>query len=218
MSEGAIRQCEQCGATLLPRRRYCINCHTPIPGASHLPQGQLAEMMREIPTTHRPDKTLVFVPERREARLKRERRNRRVMIATIAGCVLVTIVALALWRSHERKQAIAQRQRREQVARRELDLYAKALDIFYADFGRYPTEQEGLAALIKRPSTLAGWRGPYVDGDFSVDPWGNDYVYQPLNDGANYRLFTYGPEGESAKRAFLQVNSGTPGPDATPKP
>jgi general secretion pathway protein G len=164
--------------------------------------------MREIPSTHRPDKTLVFVPERRDARLKRERRNRLAMIASIVGCILLAIGALAFWRAYERKQAIAQQQRREQVARRELEQYAKALDIFYADFGRYPTEKEGIAVLIKRPSTLAGWRGPYLDSDFSVDPWGNDYIYQVLNHGADYRLFTNGPEGEAAKRAFLQVDSG----------
>jgi general secretion pathway protein G len=174
--------------------------------------------MREIPSTRRPDKTLVFVPERREARLKRERRNRRALIVTIVGCVILTVVALAFWRDHQRKLAIAKEQRRELMARRELDLYAKSLELFYADFRRYPTEKEGLAALIRRPSALAGWRGPYIDGDFSVDPWGNEYVYSVWNDGADYRLFTYGPEGEAPERVFLQVQSRTSGPGAAPKP
>jgi hypothetical protein len=57
------------------------------------------------------------------------------------------------------------------MARRELDLYAKALDNFHADFARYPNATEGLAALVRQPSTLAGWRGPYIEKDYSVDPW-----------------------------------------------
>ena len=93
------------------------------------------------------------------------------------------------------------------MARRELDLYAKALEVFYADFGRYPTAKEGLAVLVRRPPMMPGWRGPYAEGDFSVDPWGNDYVYRDFNQGAAYQLFTYGPEGEAAGRPFLQVGS-----------
>jgi hypothetical protein len=178
----------------------------------------MAEIIREMPSTHRPDKTLVFVPERREARLKRERRNRRALIVTIASCVILAIVALALWRDHERKQVVAQAQRRELMARRELDLYAKSLENFYADFRRYPTEQEGLSSLIRRPPALAGWRGPYIDGDYSVDPWGNEYVYRVWNDGADYQLFTYGPEGEAPERVFLQVNSKTSRPGVAPQP
>jgi general secretion pathway protein G len=176
----------------------------------------LTELMRGTPSTRRPDKTLVFVPEFREARLKRERRNRRAFIAAMISCVVLAAAGFAIWRAHERKQAQAQSERRESMAQRELDLYAKALEIFYADYGRYPTATEGLAALVRQPSTLAGWRGPYIEGDYSVDPWGVEYVYQVVNGGAGYILSTYGPEGEANGRAFLQVHSGTPAPDAVP--
>jgi general secretion pathway protein G len=172
----------------------------------------LTELMREIPSTHRPDKTLVFVPELREARLKRERRIRRALMAVVISCVALAVAGFATWRARERKEAQAQSQRRESMARRELDLYAKALESFHADFGRYPATTEGLAALVRQPSTLAGWRGPYIEKDYSVDPWGADYVYQVFNDGASYILSTFGPEGEAAGRAFLQVHSGTLGP------
>jgi hypothetical protein len=32
--------------------------------------------------------------------------------------------------------------------------------LLYADCGRYPSEEEGLAALLTNPG-VAGWRGPY---------------------------------------------------------
>jgi general secretion pathway protein G len=134
------------------------------------------------------------------------------------SCAILAIVAFTLWHSHEGKQSLLAKQRRELMARRELDLYAKSLEIFYADFGRYPSAKEGLAALARRPSTLAGWRGPYIEGDYSVDPWGNEYVYRDFNDGAGYELLTYGPEGEAAGRVFLQIGAGTSGPSVAPKP
>jgi general secretion pathway protein G len=208
----------QCGASLVPGRRYCLVCQAPVPGASRRQDGQLAEIMRQIPSTRRPDKTLVFVPERREARLKRQHRNRLALVAVLLSCAVLTLFAVALWRANERKQAEAQQQRRESMARRELDLYAKALEVFYADFERYPSAKEGLSALLRRPSTLAGWRGPYMEGDYSVDPWGNEYVYRVSEDAAGYELFTYGPEGEAAKRVFLRVNSGPPGRGPSPNP
>lgn len=37
---------------------------------------------------------------------------------------------------------------------------AEALALFYADCGRYPTEEEGLGALLRNPG-LDAWRGPY---------------------------------------------------------
>ncbi|HEU0184076.1 MAG TPA: type II secretion system protein GspG [Blastocatellia bacterium] len=212
MSEDTQERCGECGAQILPGRRFCVACLAQVPGARPEPKDRLTELMREIPSTRRPDKTLVFVPELREARLRKERRNKRAFIAAMISVVVLAAAGFAVWRVNERKQTQAQSQRRESMARRELDLYAKALETFYADFGRYPTVKEGLASLARQPATLAGWRGPYVEGDYSVDPWGVEYVYQTVNDGKGYILSTYGPEGEASGRPFLQVHVGTSGP------
>jgi general secretion pathway protein G len=218
MSEGTQERCGQCGAPLLPGRRFCVACLAQVPGARVTREDRLTELMRETPSTRRPDKTMVFVPELREARIKRERRNKRAFIAAMISLLVATAAGFVFWRVQERKQAQTQSQRRELMARRELDLYARALETFYADFGRYPSVREGLTSLARQPSTLAGWRGPYIEGDYSVDPWGAEYVYQVINDGKGYILSTYGPEGEANGRAFLQVHSGTSAPAATPTP
>ena|SRR5215510_6819676 len=207
MAESAEKQCLQCGAKLLPGRRFCLICQSQVPDATPRAGGQLADLIREIPSTRRPDKTLVFVPERREARLKKQRRNRRALIVSMITCAILILVSIALWRVNEQRKIQVQQQRRELMARRELDLYAKSLENFYTDFGRYPNAKEGLAALLTRPSTLAGWRGPYIEGDYSVDPWGSEYVYKALKDGAAYQLFTRGPDGETTDRVFLEVSS-----------
>src|SRR5262245_15803618 len=217
MPESTGERCRHCGALLLPRRRFCVACLAQVPDGSRPTEDHLAELMRQIPSTHRPDKTMVFVPELRDARLKRERRNKRAFITAMVSCAILAIAGFTTWRIRERKQAQVQSQKREMMARSELDQYAKALEIFRVDFSRYPITKEGLAPLFRQPSTLTGWRGPYIEKDYSVDPWGNEYVYQAFNDGTGYILSTYGPEGEAAGRAFLQVHSGSSASSAPPK-
>ncbi|MDX2031771.1 MAG: type II secretion system protein GspG [Blastocatellia bacterium] len=212
MAEQTSGTCEQCGANLLPSWRFCMNCHARIPGTLHQPEGQVEEIAHQIASTRRPDVTMVFVPEHREARLVRERRNRRRGIAVAAGCLMIAIASFAWWRVEKRNQALRTTQRRELAARRELDLYARALDLYHTDLGRYPDLKEGLGALLRRPPTLpaqsfTNWKGPYIDGDFSVDPWGNEYVYRVFREGADYQLYSFGPEGEPGGKIFLQVNS-----------
>lgn len=40
----------------------------------------------------------------------------------------------------------------------------KSLELFKLDVGRYPTTEEGLDALVKRPGSVNGWSGPYLKG------------------------------------------------------
>ena len=217
MAETTPKQCAECGAPLAPNRRYCLACQAPVAGITRQAEKHL-EYVSQIASTQRPDKTMVFVPELKEARLKREKRNRRVLIAVTLGCVVLVVLAISYWRAQEHKQVQVRLQRRETLARNELDRYAKALETFRVDASRYPSKLEGLNALLKQPSTVAGWRGPYIEGDYSVDPWGNEYVYRVYNEGAAYELFTNGPEGEAASKPFLQVNSGNLKQATTPMP
>jgi general secretion pathway protein G len=72
-----------------------------------------------------------------------------------------------------------------------------SLDLFLLDIGRYPTDQEGLQALVQAPAGLGQWHGPYVTKQNSlIDPWGRPYVYrQPGQQGADYDLYSLGPDG-----------------------
>lgn len=68
-----------------------------------------------------------------------------------------------------------------------------ALDIFLIETGRYPTEQEGLNALVDGAGTIPGWNGPYLrDGQLPSDPWGGDFIYS-LNEG-QVRIKTLGAD------------------------
>ncbi|HEY1502674.1 MAG TPA: type II secretion system major pseudopilin GspG [Stellaceae bacterium] len=72
-----------------------------------------------------------------------------------------------------------------------------SLDLFLLDVGRYPTDQEGLQGLVSAPPGLGQWHGPYVAKSNSlIDPWGRPYVYrQPGQQGADYDLYSLGPDG-----------------------
>ena len=59
----------------------------------------------------------------------------------------------------------------------------KALEIYKLDVGRFPTTEEGLDALVKKPGSANGWNGPYVKGGVPTDPWSHPYRY--ANPGAN---------------------------------
>jgi general secretion pathway protein G len=54
----------------------------------------------------------------------------------------------------------------------------KGLELFKLDVGRFPTNEEGLEALVRRPANARGWNGPYLKGNaVPEDPWGRAYKY-----------------------------------------
>ncbi len=82
------------------------------------------------------------------------------------------------------------------VARAQIDALDKALDQFRLDVGRYPTSEEGLAALVAQPSGEAAWAGPYLKKGVPADPWGRPYVYaQPGTHGGDFDLLSSGKDG-----------------------
>lgn len=76
-------------------------------------------------------------------------------------------------------------------AARELDVLATALQHFYRDCGRYPSDEEGLRVLLFAPGD-AGWQGPYVTL-LRSDPWQTAYRYR--RSGASFDLRSAGPDG-----------------------
>ena len=60
----------------------------------------------------------------------------------------------------------------------------QALITFYTDCGRFPTQAEGLGALITEPSGLVGkWAGRYLKPKDLLDPWDNEFIYQTKDGG-----------------------------------
>ena len=82
------------------------------------------------------------------------------------------------------------------MAQADIRLLKTAVNSFNLDVGRYPTAQEGLAALLSQPSNADGWDGPYLKRDFPKDPWGNSYIYITSGGMSHYEFESYGADGQ----------------------
>ena len=72
-----------------------------------------------------------------------------------------------------------------------------ALDLYKLSNGGYPTEAQGLKALVERPQGLATWDGPYLTrGDGINDPWGKPYIYKVPGTHGAVDIMTLGADAK----------------------
>jgi general secretion pathway protein G len=106
--------------------------------------------------------------------------------------ILVVLAAIVLPRFTGRSQ-----QAKITAAKTDLSNIKTALKMFEVDNGRFPTQDEGLTALVTAPASATNWQ-PYLDkGLVPVDPWGNPYVYHypSTTNTGDFDLFSMGPDG-----------------------
>lgn len=85
---------------------------------------------------------------------------------------------------------------RTQTARVQLQNITASLELYRLDVGRYPSQQEGLSALMAPPKTAPGWNGPYLRRAEALrDPWGNPYLYKMPGEHGEVDVFTFGNDG-----------------------
>lgn len=68
-----------------------------------------------------------------------------------------------------------------------------ALFEFKNKFGRNPSQEEGLEALVTQPPGLEGWGGPYMDKRYMLDPWKNKFKYSV--EGSQAKIISLGADG-----------------------
>jgi len=101
---------------------------------------------------------------------------------------------------------------RKAAARSQIDSLALALESYYIDCGRYPTEEQGIEALWKKPTiepVSPNWLGPYIYKNTPNDPWGNPYEYKtPGPDGLPFSIRSLGADGkEGGEDKNADINS-----------
>lgn len=101
---------------------------------------------------------------------------------------------------------------RSAAARTQIESLCTALEAYYIDTGSYPSSEQGLGALRKKPesgSSSDGWAGPYLYKNVPKDPWGNDYEYLvPAPDGMPYGIRCFGADGaEGGEGKDLDITS-----------
>ena len=83
------------------------------------------------------------------------------------------------------------------AAKIQLEGLASAIDLYFLDAGQYPSNSNGLMALLQRPGITASWNGPYLKGHvLPADPWGRPYVYRSPGQSGPYDLISYGADGQ----------------------
>lgn len=116
-----------------------------------------------------------------------------MLVVIIIGAIAAMVIPRFSGRSEQAKIS---------VARADIDaLLSTALKLYELDNGTFPTTNQGLDALRKKPNNPPvpqNWNGPYVEKD-PVDPWGNPYVYvSPGKNRPDYDLYSKGPDQDSA--------------------
>lgn len=110
--------------------------------------------------------------------------------------LLVVLVILGLLASYVGPRYFGQIGRSEvQVAKTQMDAFAKALDQYRIDVGAYPTTSQGLKALMQNPGNLDRWHGPYLKNAPPPDPWGRPYGYRSPGTASDYELLSLGKDG-----------------------
>ncbi len=123
-----------------------------------------------------------------------------MVVITILGILAALIVPRVVGRTDDARIT---------AAKQDIGAIMQALKLYRLDNGRYPTTEQGLRALIERPSTdpqPTNWKqGGYLErSSIPKDPWGKEYQY--LNPGLRGEIdvFSFGRDGQS----------GGEGPDA----
>lgn len=81
------------------------------------------------------------------------------------------------------------------AAKIQINNLSTTLDLYRLDVGHYPSEAEGLDALLTKPSDANGWNGPYVrQEDVITDPWGRRYQYRYPGEHLEFDLYTLGAD------------------------
>jgi len=113
-----------------------------------------------------------------------------IMVVVVILGILAAVIVPRLTSKPDEARAV-----KAQADIRQLE---NALEMYKLDNFYYPSTQQGLEALVQKPSgdpPAKNWRAGYINR-LPKDPWGNPYQYlQPGNKG-NFDVFTTGADGK----------------------
>lgn len=110
-----------------------------------------------------------------------------LVVVVIIGILGAVIVPNLLSRPDQARAAAAEADLRQ---------LANALDIYRLDNFHYPSTEQGLDALVSRPSGFPeakNWNAEGYLKSLPEDPWGSPYVYERV--AADFSLFSLGADG-----------------------
>jgi len=132
--------------------------------------------------------------------MTRKERKKRVkygftMVELMAMLIIIGLLATLV----VTKVASKIDQARETTTKANLKALAAAVNQFRMDTARFPSEDEGLLALIEQPSDVETWEpGGYLETtDIPKDGWGNEFIFELYPEsGKQFVIRSSGPDGE----------------------
>ncbi|MFC5513119.1 type II secretion system major pseudopilin GspG [Massilia jejuensis] len=114
-----------------------------------------------------------------------------MVVVVIIGILGALVVPKLLGRTGESRVV---------AARTDIATLMQALKLYKLDNQRYPTTEQGLAALTTKPTSgpsANGWKdGGYVE-KLPKDPWGNSYQYLSPGLHGEVDIFSFGADGQA---------------------
>jgi general secretion pathway protein G len=110
-----------------------------------------------------------------------------LVVLVIIGLLAALVVPNVLGRADDARVT---------TARSDIQSLMNALKLYKLDNFRYPTQEQGLDALLRKPTTgpiPANWRA-YVE-KAPKDPWGNPYQYNVPGRAGEVEVFSFGADG-----------------------
>ena len=132
--------------------------------------------------------------------MRRINRNKRkgftlveiLVVVVILGMLAALIIPNVIGQTDEAKRIAAGVQIKE---------IENALDIYRLQNGFYPTTEQGLEALVTKPTTNPQPK-KYIEGGYMkkvpMDPWGNPFIYRSPGDKGLIDIISCGPDGEES--------------------
>jgi general secretion pathway protein G len=134
---------------------------------------------------------------------KRKGKNRPgfTMVELMAMLIIIGLLATLV----VTKVATKIDQARVTTTKANLKILHSSVNQFKMDTGRFPTEEEGLMALVEQPTDVDNWEpGGYLETtELPKDGWGNDFYYQLYPEsGKPFVIISYGADGDEGGEEY----------------
>lgn len=114
-----------------------------------------------------------------------------VMVVVVIMAILAAIIVPRIMSRPDEAKMVKVKQ--------DIASISDALDLYRIDNGQYPTQAQGLSALVTKPTTPPVPENYSPDGylkEMPKDPWGHDYHYVIPGKHGPVDIYTYGENNQ----------------------
>lgn len=109
-----------------------------------------------------------------------------LMVVVVIMGLLTTIVVINVLPNQDRAMV--------EKAKTDIRVIAQAMEMYRMDQMKYPTMEQGIAALTKQPEGNNFRNEGYIKS-LPKDPWGQDYQYLIPGEHGTFDVFSFGADG-----------------------